>query len=247
MSWIWPVVAGLFASTASLMASAALLLLGNKAERVSGWVLPFALGTMLGAALLGLLPEALEIASNEQVLGRLLCGILAFTVLERLLHWRHPHHPDEPHVHVRHATATMVLWGDALHSLTDGLVIGVSFNSSFELGVSTTLAVLVHELPQEVGDLAILLSAGIPKRRAVLLNFCSALAIIPGAFIAYWWASSAQPVAAWLLPIAAGGFLYIALASLVPALHHRRGPVAVLLQILLIGAGVATLSLLRGL
>jgi zinc and cadmium transporter len=247
MSWIWPAFAGFVASTAALIGSGAILILGNKAERAADWLLSFAIGTLLGAATLGLLPEALDHGSQHEVFERLLAGMLGFTLFERILHWRHPHHVGAAHhPKVERATASMILWGDALHNLTDGLIIGVSFNISFELGMSTSLAVLAHEIPQEIGDFSILLASGMAKRRALLLNYLAALTPIPGALLSYHWAGAAEPVSAWLLPISAGGFLYIALANLVPALHHRRGLLAGVLQVVLMVAGVAVIALMHG-
>jgi zinc and cadmium transporter len=173
-----------------------------------------------------------------------LAGMIGFVALERALRWRHPHqlHGDAQHRGpVEHETAVMLLWGDALHNLIDGLVIGASFAVSPEMGLVSTLAVFAHEVPQEVGDFAILLSSGMPKRRAVVLNYLSAVTPIPGAVAAYLWSSASAGAVPWLLPIAAGGFVYIALANLVPALHHRRGAWVGMRQMALIGLGVATI------
>ncbi|WP_224246294.1 ZIP family metal transporter [Hyalangium gracile] len=240
MSWIWPLLAGFLVSSAALVGSSAILLLGQKAEQASTWLLSFAIGTLLGAATLGLLPEALEHAPAERVMPLLLSGMLAFILLERVLRWRHPHehHAGLHHPEVEQATATMLLWGDAVHNFIDGLVLGASFSVSPAAGLTASLAVFAHEVPQELSDFAILLRTGMSRRRALLLNYLSALSLIPGVLIAFMGASFWRESIGWLLPLVAGGFIYIALADLVPALHHRRGVRAGILQMLLLLAGI---------
>ncbi|MBI4511708.1 MAG: ZIP family metal transporter [Deltaproteobacteria bacterium] len=241
MSWIWPVLAGLVASTATLIGSGLILMIGKRAEGAAVWLLSFAIGTLLGTATLGLLPEALEHAPAERTMALLLAGILVFVIFERVLRWRHPHlpHPEAPHhPAVERATATMVLWGDAFHNLIDGLVLGIAFGVDVEMGLAASLAIIAHEVPQEIGDFAVLLASGMPKGRAFALNYLVALTPIPGALLMYSWTSGSADLLGWLLPIAAGGFFYIALADLVPALHHRRGAAAAMLQVFLIVLGV---------
>lgn len=251
MSWIWPVVAGLAASIAAVLGSAAILALGGRAERASTWLLPFAIGTLLGAATLGLLPEALDHAPVDRAMPLLLAGMVAFILFERALRWRHPHepHPGEVHrhAHAGRATAVVLLWGDALHNFVDGLVLGVSFGVSTEVGIATSIAVFAHEVPQEIGDFAVLLESGMPRRRAFLLNYLSASAVLPGAALSFAWSSASERMIGWLLPMAAGGFIYIALADLVPTLHHRRGVGTGVAQLALVLAGIGVVWALSGL
>jgi zinc and cadmium transporter len=191
-----------------------------------------------------MIPEALETASTPRTMWLFLGGMLGFVALERALRWRHPHqrHADlAHHPELEAATASMILWGDALHNLIDGLVLGVSFSVSLEVGFAASIAVFAHEVPQEIADFSILLASGMPKRRALLLNFLSASTVIPGAAVSYASASLWTAAIAWLLPLAAGGFVYIALANLVPALHHRRGIAAGVIQLALISVGVLTI------
>jgi zinc and cadmium transporter len=244
MIWIWPALAATAASSAALAGSVLILLLGQRAERAAVWLLAYAIGTLLSASTLEMLPEALANAPLGRTMWLLLGGMLAFVVLERALRWRHAAEPLADrvrHPEMTPATAAMILWGDAVHNLVDGLVLGMSFGVSREVGVTTAVAIFAHEVPQEIGDFAILLGTGMPRRKAVALNFLSASLTIPGALLAFAWASAAQGVIPWLLPVAAGGFIYIALANLVPALHHRRGLRASLAQLTLIGAGVWTI------
>lgn len=244
MNWLWPLAASIAASTAALLGSILILILGERAERAAVWLLPFAIGTLLASATLGLLPEALEHAPVARVMPLFLVGIVAFIVIERALRWRHPHepHPEKPdHPVIEGATATMILWGDALHNFVDGLVLGVSFAVDTSVGVAAALAIFAHEVPQEIGDFAILIGAGMPKRRALLLNYLSSAAVIPGTLLAFIWSSGSQALIAWLLPLAAGGFIYIALTDLVPSIHHRRGMAAGWIQSGLMVAGVAVI------
>lgn len=234
----WPLLAALAVSAAALIGSTSILLLGKRAERAAVWFLAFAIGTLLGTAALHLLPEALEARPVEHVMLLFLGGIVLFIVVERAIRWRHTHgnehlHPEEQ------VTAEVLLWGDALHNLADGIVLGVTFSASVPLGFIATIAVFAHEVPQEIGDFAVLLASGMPPRRALLLNYLSAFAVVPGALAGWLWAASFRAAIGWLLPVAAGGFVYIALADLVPSLHHHRGRWAAAGQIALIVLGVA--------
>jgi zinc and cadmium transporter len=240
---VWAFVAALGTSLAALIGSGAILLAGKQAERVAVWLLAFAIGTLGGAAMLHLVPEALEQRPTEEVMLLFLGGIVIFIVMERAVRWRHTHLHSSDHARDRAVTAEVLLWGDALHNFIDGIVLGIAFRTSPELGWITALAVFAHEVPQEIGDFAVLLATGMEKRRAILLNYASAATIIPGAIIASVSLPSLSDSAAWLLPVAAGGFIYIALADLVPTLHHTRGRGAALAQIALIIAGIAVIQL----
>ena len=247
--WLWPVLAGIVSSSAALVGSGLLLASGAAARRWAVWLLAYAIGTLLGAAILELIPGALQAAPVERTMWLFLGGMLGFVALERALRWRHPQEAlagGGRHPEMEPATAPMILVGDSLHNLIDGLILGVSFAVGVEAGLAAAVAIFTHEVPQEIGDFAILIGTGMSKRRALVLNYLSALATIPGAMIAYFWALTFRGVIPWLLPIAAGGFVYIALANLVPALHHRRGAWAAVLQLLLIGAGVWTIRALGG-
>ncbi len=245
MSWLWAALAALAASTGALIASGLILALGRRAQAAAGWALAFAVGTLLAAATLLLLPESLEVGGGGRVLPRFLAGLLLFIAVERLLRWRHPHRPEHhPHHLVDRSTAVLLLWSDGLHNFIDGLVLGAAFEAGTEVGAATALAVLAHELPQEIGDFAVLLDAGLGRLRALALNYASALAVLPGSLVSSWASGHLEAAAGWLLPIAAGGFTYIALADLVPALQHRRGGWAALAQLALIGTGVALVWLI---
>lgn len=237
---VWPIVAALIVSAAAIIGSTSILLLGARAERAAVWILSFAIGTLIGGAALHLLPEALHTRPAHDVMLLFVGGIVLFIALERAIRWRHTHVREELRHHDE-ATAEVLLWGDALHNFTDGIVLGVTFSVSPQLGLIATIAIFAHEVPQEIGDFAVLLGSGMPRRRALLLNYLSAIAVVPGAVAAWLWSSSFRSAIGWLLPIAAGGFLYIALADLVPSLHHRRGRWAAVAQIALIVLGVTVI------
>ena len=249
MGLAWALAAALASVAAAATGAGLLLALGTRAERAASWLLPFAAGTLLGSSFLLLLPEALERAPPGRASALFLAGVVAFLAVERLLRERapHAHRAGEPHrPAVGRSTAAMVLWGDALHNLLDGVVIGVSFRVGPELGAAAAFAVFAHEVPQEVGDFAILLGAGMARGRAFALNLASASTVVAGAVAG--WAGSATAIGAlpWLLPLAAGGFAYIALADLVPALHRRHSRAAAVLDLVLLLAGIAVVRALGG-
>lgn len=244
MSWLWPLGAGLVISAAALVASAAVLVFRDRVERLAIWLLAYATGTLLGVAALGLLPEAIAHGSIDRAMALFLAGVVGFIAFEHLLHARHGRTAAPAHAPLTTAAAMLILWGDALHNFLDGVVLGAMFGASPELGVTALVAIFAHEIPQEIGDLAILLAAGLRPRRALLLNYLSALAVLPGVALAFVWARGSEPVLGALLPIAAGAFVYLALADLVPTLLQRRSLRAGVANVVLIVAGVMTVALL---
>lgn len=207
----------------------------------------FATGALLGAALLALLPHAIEGAGEGGAHGiglALVGGLLLFFVLEKLVLWRHCHgeHHDDPH---EQAAAWLVLVGDALHNALDGVLIAAAFLTDFNLGIATALAVAAHEIPQEVGDFAVLLNAGWSRARALWCNFATSLTAVVGG-VAAW--VSLQPVLGvlpWVLAVAAASLLYVAVADLIPGLHRRSDLRSSLMQSTLIGAGVLIIALIE--
>jgi len=227
-------------SLGGLMTASVLLLFREAARvRLVPWLISYAVGTLLGVAFLALLPQALEHLEPLTAFGTLLGGILGFFLLEKLVLWRHCH-TDACEVHGRSA-ASLVLIGGALHNFADGAVIGAAVLTSVPLGLSTALAVAAHQVPQEVGDFAILLNAGYTRTRAMWLNVLSAIAGLAGAVAVYIAAGPLPHALPYVLAFAAGSFLYIAMSDLIPDLH--RGPIDAgsLRQILLMGAGILTI------
>ena len=208
----------------------------------------FATGALLGAALLALLPHALEAGGGTHGIGiALVGGIIVFFVLEKLVLWRHchvdaceAHGPTEKHR--ASASATLILWGDAFHNILDGVLIAAAFMTDPHLGVVTTIAVFAHEIPQEVGDLAILLHGGMSRRRALVLNVAVSLASVAGAVIAWYLLARALQWLPYALAVAAASFLYVAVADLIPGLHRRVDARTSVSQVALIALGVLVIG-----
>jgi zinc and cadmium transporter len=220
-----------------LVASGILLINDSRRARLVPWLVSYAVGALLGVSMLAILPEALEHLPPSRVFATLLGGILAFFVLEKLVLWRHCHTHD---CEVHDGSVFPVLIGDAFHNFVDGAVIAAAVMTSVPLGVSTALAVAAHEIPQEVGDFAILLHAGYSRRRALLLNVTSGLASAAGALLALGALKLMPVVLPYCLALAAASFLYVAMADLIPGLHRGRTDAHSLRQVVLIAAGVAT-------
>jgi zinc and cadmium transporter len=231
----------------SAFAAGFFLVLG---ERPRAAVLPhlvsFATGTLLAAAFLGLLPHAVEGAGpgNAHHVGMaLLLGILTFFVLEKFVLWRHCH--DDPceihspsHEARDAASAKMILAGDSFHNVLDGVLIAGAFMTDPKLGIVTSIAVFSHEIPQEVGDLAILLHGGYSRGRAMALNLLTSLTSILGGVLAYFALGTATGLLPYALAFAASSFIYVSVADLIPGLHRRVDLRAGLEQLLFIGLGV---------
>ena len=196
---------------AIITASAFLLIKENRQKSLIPCLISYASGTLLAAALLGLIPHALKQAITFQIFLSVLVGIIIFFLIEKLLIWRHCHDAD---CEVHGASGPMILIGDAFHNLTDGVVIAASFLSSIPIGIAASLSVIAHEIPQEVGDFAILLNSGYSKRRALLLNILSSLNTVPGAILAYYALGIVHTAIPYAMAISAASFLYIALADL---------------------------------
>ncbi|GKS60130.1 ZIP family metal transporter [Nitrospira sp.] len=240
----WIVGFSLLGSVGAIAGAASFLLFPKEIrDRLVPFLVSYATGALLGAALLGLLPRAIEAGGVSMSLGVVLAGLLLFFVLERLLLWRHCHHEGPCDVHG--AAGHLVLMGDALHNFVDGAVIAAAFMTSIPLGIATGVAVIAHEVPQEVGDFAILLDNGFTPRRALVWNLVSGSTTIPGALLAYMGLQQLPQWTAVMLALSASSFLYIGLADLVPGLHQRIGPQTGVAQVGLILAGIGTIVLLR--
>lgn len=231
-------------SVGAIIGAATFLLLPKgMRDRAVPFLLSYATGTLLGAALLGLLPQAIEQGGLLVSLGAVLAGLIGFFVLERLLIWRHCHHQRSCEVHG--TVGQLILVGDALHNFVDGIVIAAAFLSSIPLGIATGIAVIAHEVPQEVGDFAVLLDNGFSRGRALKWNLISGSATIPGALLGYLALETAHTLVGPILALSAASFLYIGLADLIPGLHRRIGSEAGIVQFLLLLAGVGTIVALR--
>jgi zinc and cadmium transporter len=225
-----------------LVASSFLLLGESLRTRLVPWLISYAVGTLVGVALIALVPEALAELPARPAMFTMVLGILAFFLLEKAVIWRHCHNDEACHVHT--SAASLVIVGDAFHTFVDGAVIAAAVLTSVPLGLTTALAVAAHEIPQEVGDVAILLRAGFSKLKAFTLNLLSGIGGILGAvamILASQWIPNVLP---YVLSFAAGNFMYVAMADLIPDLHRGGIGGGPFRQLLLIVAGVATISLL---
>jgi len=226
------------------IAGAALLLLFRESTRKTllPCLLSYAIGTLLGAAFLGMIPNALQQNTALAISGTVLAGIVIFFVLEKLIIWRHCHDAE---CEVHGAAGPLILIGDAFHNFVDGFVIAAAFLTSVPLGIAASLAVIAHEIPQEVGDFAILLENGYSKTRALTLNLLSSLTTLPGAVIAYFFLGATREAVPFILALSASSFIYIAIADLVPSLHRQTGIKPALTQLALILAGIGTIAVFR--
>lgn len=196
-----------------------------------------AVGALLGDAFIHLIPEALEDSTNATLTSILvIVGIIFFFILEKFLHWHH-HGEDKEEIGI-HPVGKLVLLSDGVHNFLDGIIIGASFMISVPVGIATTLAVILHEIPQEIGDFAVLLHSGYTKRRALWLNFLSALTAILGAIVFFVLGEVAEASSMYFIPIAAGGFIYIAVADLIPELHKTKEIKHSVFQLMAVTLGV---------
>jgi len=247
---VWVLLFSLIGGVLSVLAASAFLLLddGRRATLLPHLV-SYATGALLGAAFLGILPEALEqhAGDGHAVTAAVLGGLLGFFLLEKLVLWRHCHtahceahdpNPETPH----RAAGVLILIGDGLHNFLDGIVIAAAFLTDIHLGVVTAIAVTAHEIPQELGDFAILLHSGFGKVRALIFNLLSSVTTVVGAVLAYYSLMDLQPVLPFVLAVAAASFIYIAVADLIPGLHKRTAPRETLHQVVLIALGIGTIS-----
>ena len=200
------------------------------------FLVSFAAGSLLGAAFLDLLPEAIGSGYKETISLSILIGILSFFAVEKFFYWHH-HHTGHEKEEV-HAFTHLNIFGDAIHNFIDGAVIATSFLQNTQLGVVTTIAVIAHEIPQEIGDFAILTYGGFSKMKALAYNFLTALIAILGALMAYYYSGIIQSFATFLTAFAVGGFIYIASTDLIPELQKEKNLKKSFLQFLFLVSGV---------
>jgi zinc and cadmium transporter len=248
MTLLWIVLASLAGGALSVGAAAFALVLRKR------WIpmlVSFAIGTLLGAAFLDVIPHAFAEGDPGSVAAAILAGILGFFVLEKLLLWRHSHEHgegEEPAHHHEHTRAgALIVVGDTVHNFVDGVLIAAAFLQSAELGLVTAIAIVAHEIPQEVGDFLILLHSGYSKARAFALNLISSAGTLVGGVLGYF---ALEGFGAWeplILGVVAASMIYVAVADLIPGLHKRPELGATAQQALLIAAGVGLIALVGAL
>ncbi len=229
----------------SLVSFVGVFTLGVHSKRLQSFLLylvSFSAGVLLGDVFLHLLPEMVEGAGFTLAGGLfVLSGVVVFFVVEKFIHWRHCHHVGEGH---EHPFAFINLWGDGVHNFIDGVVIGASYLVSIPVGFATTLAVIFHEIPQEIGDYGVLLHGGFSRRKALFFNFLLALTAVVGGGIALL-LGRVEGMLNFLVPFAAGSFIYIAGADLIPELHKEVRVSRSFFQLLFFVLGIVFMALLR--
>ena len=241
---VYTIIALVAGSVGSVALAALLLLFRDKPlVRISTYLSYLAGGTLLGAAFLGMIPNALTMLNAPYVLQIVLAGIIFFFVLEKIILWRTCRNKDcERHLH---AAAPMILVGDAFHNAIDGIVIAASFLTSIELGIFVTLSVVFHEVPQELGDFGILLRSGLSKKKALFYNALSGSSAIVTGILAFYFMKELKSFIPYALAFSASSFLYIAMAELIPEMHKKTKAFESLVQILLIVAGVLIIFFIK--
>jgi zinc and cadmium transporter len=237
---LWIVGFSLLGSVGAIAAAALFLIFPEGLRKfLVPCLISYATGTLLGAAFLGMIPAGLKLAPALVVTSTVLVGMVLFFVLEKLVLWRHCH---DGACEIHASAAPLILIGDAFHNFVDGVVITVAFLTSIPLGIAASLAVIAHEIPQEVGDFAILLDNGYGRAKAIVLNGLSAAATLPGALVAYFWLGETRAAVPYILALSAASFIYIAAADLIPGLQRQMTAAASLRQLMLLIAGIGTIA-----
>jgi len=241
INYIYAFGAVILVSLVSLVGVFSLAFKEEVLKKYINFFISLAIGALLGDAFIHIIPEAFE--SGDIVPGLvsllIISGILLFFIIEKFIHWHH-HGEDKEAEHI-HPVGKLILFTDGFHNLIDGAIIGASFLVSIPLGIATTIAVILHEIPQEIGDFAVLVHAGYSKKKALLLNFISALISILGLAIVFIFGNIIDNIALFVVPIAAGGFIYIAIADLIPELQKTKNIKHSLIQLVIIFIGVLSM------
>ncbi|MBI4426168.1 MAG: ZIP family metal transporter [Candidatus Kerfeldbacteria bacterium] len=247
---LYAFLASTISSLGGLVGGMLLLIRESLAKKLAHYLISFAAGVLLGVTFLDLLPEAAEaFVEPHDALRYVLLGVVVFFLIERFIASFHSHEPalvGDQHAETLAYARPLVIVGDTVHNFIDGVVVAVAFLASVPLGVVTAVSVLFHELPHEIADFAILVRSGMPRGRVMAVNILSALVAPLGTVLAYFYATTVKSAQPYLLAIAAGNLLYVALADLVPHLHHESGVKRVVVQLLLFGLGIAVIFLLPG-
>lgn len=249
-TWLYTLVSVVLVSLLSLAGIVLLSLRKSLLERMLLFLVSFAVGALLGDAFIHLFPEAIEAGTSPLAFGAsALLGFVIFFVIEKFLRWHHrhlfPHAEEGSHYHrFTQPYVWMNLIGDGIHNFIDGVIIAGSYLVSTPLGITTTLAVIFHEGPQELGDFAILVSGGLSRMKALFFNFLSALAAIAGGLLTLLLGSWLEGLTLFLIPFTFAGFTYIAMATLIPELHHEDTPHKLVVQIVGVTLGITIMALL---
>jgi zinc and cadmium transporter len=242
-AWSYTFISVVIISLISLVGIFFLSFKESRLQKILLYMVSLAVGALFGDAIIHLIPEAFENLTGKLTAPLLLlAGIMLFFVLEKVIRWRHSHKPaSQQHLQ---PVVFLSLFGDGVHNLIDGMIIGASYMVSFPIGIATTIAVVMHEIPQEIGDFAVLVNGGLSVKKALLLNFASALTAVLGGLIILIVGPHVSNISLYLLPVTAGGFIYIAAADLIPELHVETGISISVRQIAFIALGFGLMALL---
>jgi len=237
-TYVYALISVIIVSLISLIGVFSLSLREDLLKKYVGIFISLAVGALLGDAFIHIIPEAFKDSSNATLTSVLIiAGILLFFILEKFLHWHHHGEEEDKTKHV-HPMGKLILFSDGVHNLIDGIIIGASFLISIPIGIATTIAVILHEIPQEIGDFAVLLHSGYTKKRALWLNFLSACLAIVGVILSLMLGNAVENSIIWMLPVAAGGFIYVAVADLIPELQKNKEFKYSVLQIITVFIGI---------
>jgi zinc and cadmium transporter len=236
--WLYSLSSVFLVSCISLIGLITFSIKEKTLRKILLYFVSFSVGGLLGDAFIHLLPESVKLNNDFFLSFYILLGIIVSFIVEKFIHWRHCHIPTS--IKHPHPFAIMNLIGDSVHNFIDGLIIGASYLISLQIGITTTLAVILHEIPQEIGDFGVLIHGGFKKKKALFLNFVTALTAVAGTVISLIIGSYAQNLTNFLLPFAVGSFIYIASSDLIPELHKETKPVKSFVQLvmLLLGIGI---------
>jgi len=222
MNYIIAIIASIVVSLGSFVGAITLLLNEKVLNKVLVVLISFSAGVLIGGTFLHLIPEAVEHGSDKvDIFSLVILGFVLFFLLEKYFYWRHCHKGEQCEIHT-HPVAYLILLGDGIHNFIDGIIIGSSFYTDIKLGVISTLMIILHEIPQELGDFGVLLYGGLTKFKALFYNFLSAVTAILGTIIGFFVSQNVHNVVVYLLPVAAGGFIYTAASDLVPAIQKQK-------------------------
>ncbi|MFH1391601.1 MAG: ZIP family metal transporter [Candidatus Diapherotrites archaeon] len=242
-AWIYAIASVIIVSLISLIGIFTFSIELEKLKKYLHYFVSFSAGALLGGAFIHLIPEIVEeYGFVTEISAFILIGIIFSFVLEKIIRWRHCHTPtSDEHPH---PFAIMNLVGDGFHNFLDGLIIGASYLISIPVGIATTVAVILHEIPQEIGDFGVLIHGGFSRKKALTLNFLSALVAIIGVLIALTLTSFVDNLTLYLVPFAAGTFIYIAGSDLIPELHKNDGTIQSIIELIVFILGIAIMAAL---
>ncbi len=241
--FIYAIISVTFVSLLSLIGVFIFFLKRSLTDKIVHTLVAFAIGSLLGAAFFDILPEVAE-SGNKDIFSYVFLGLLLFFIMERYIHWHHCHNGncEQPH---QHEPATYLnLIGDGFHNFVDGALIAASFLASVPIGIVTTFAIVAHEIPQELSDFAILIHGGFSKKKALMFNFFSSLTAILGVIATFLFAKIVEGLMPIILAIAAGGFIYIATADLIPEIHKENKGENIIMQSAALALGIIIIFIL---